>query len=55
MSCVEIDMQRLNHEILKSGEVEMMVRALTLESSVSDEIKESQIGDKKLDRIKDNI
>lgn len=48
-------MQRLSLEILNPREMEARLSALSLESSTFDKIKESQVGDEHLDRIKEKM
>lgn len=49
------DRKRLNLKNLEPRDIEAKLNVVTLESLVFDEIKESQFGDKKLDKIKEKI
>ena len=49
------DMQRRSLEILNLGESKARGSALSLGLSVFDEIKEGQVGDEQLDKIKENM
>ena len=49
------DMERLSLEIIKEGTLEGMLSNMSIQPTVFEEIKESQAGDVKLERIKEKI
>ncbi|XP_057248323.1 uncharacterized protein LOC130590272 [Beta vulgaris subsp. vulgaris] len=50
-----LDFQKMNLEVMQYGEVEKMFSALTIQPSMFDQIRDAQLKDEKMEKIKEKV